>query len=73
MGSKVAQYAALIVAENPVELHKEFRELEEEAAQQNMEFEKLQAVTVHSAVDEKLAADMQGIEEELRLLNISRY
>ena len=43
MGSKVAHYAALVVAENPVEVHKEYLEQLEEEEEED---ELLQAVRV---------------------------
>lgn len=70
MGSKVAHYAALVVAENPVEVHKEYLEQLEE------EDELLQAVRVDLAVglarEGPLTREEEELEEELRLQIVGR-
>jgi hypothetical protein len=73
MGSKVAHYASLVVAENPVEVHKEYLEqLEEE----DEEDELLQTVRVDPAVGLSGAGpftrEEEELEEELRLQIVGR-
>lgn len=73
MSSKVAHYATLIVAENPVEYHKEYMEqLEEEEETQILETERLQSIVMASDCSSQIAAEAQELEEQLRQINISR-
>lgn len=78
MGSEVAHYAALVVAENPVELHKDYMEqLEEEENEEDdleaLETGRLQSNAVTSDIEGELAEEAAVVEAELRQINISRH
>ena len=72
----MAHFAALVVAENPVELHKgymeQLEEQEEEDELEALETGRLQSGALASDIQGKLALEAAEVEEELRQKNISR-
>ena len=71
----MAHYAALIVAENPVEVHKEYMEQveEEEDDLEELEAGRLQSNDLASDIEGQKASEAARMEEELRQINIGRH
>ena len=69
----MVHYAALIVAENPVELHKEYLELDEPDELDELETGRLQSKALASDTDEQLARKAAEMEAELQHINVIRH
>ncbi len=69
----MVHYAALIVAENPVELHKEYLEHDEPDELYELETGRLQSKALASDTDEQLARKAAELEDELQRINVIRH